>query len=103
MERLGLPKSHNVEVWNSRHSSNTPKYSEYLHGRLHREGYLLRDCRRLVNQDRNVVAACMLAHGHADGMVTGVTRHYNVALEGIRLALDPRPCERVIGVSVMLA
>ncbi|MEM9421435.1 MAG: NADP-dependent malic enzyme, partial [Pseudomonadota bacterium] len=103
MERLGLPKTHNIEIWNARHSSNTPTYTDYIYNRLQREGYLLRDCRRLVNQDRNVFAACMLAHGHADGMVTGVTRHYNVSLQGIRLALDPRPGERVIGVSVMLA
>lgn len=103
MDRLGLPKTHNVEIWNARHSSNGPLYTEYLHERLRRRGFLLRDCRRLVNQDRNVFGACMLAHGHADGMVTGVTRHYNVALENVQLALDSRPDERVIGMSVMLA
>ncbi|MGV6821191.1 MAG: NADP-dependent malic enzyme [Parvularcula sp.] len=103
MDRLGLSKSHNIEVWNARHSANAPTYAKYLYDRLQRQGYLMRDCRRLVNQDRNVFAACMLAHGHADGMVTGHTRHYNVALENIQLALDPRPGERVIGLSVMLA
>ena len=103
VERLGLPKSHKIEIWNARHSANTPLYTRYLYDRLQREGYLERDCRRLVNQDRNVFAACMLAHGHADGMVTGLTRHYNVALNNISLALDPRPGERVIGMSVMLA
>ena len=44
----------------------------------------------------------MLAHGHADGMVTGVTRHYDVALSNVRLALDPRPGERMIGMSIIL-
>ena len=44
----------------------------------------------------------MLAHGHADGMVTGITRHYDVALNNVRLALDPRPAERMIGVSINL-
>ena len=44
----------------------------------------------------------MLAHGHADGMVTGVTRHYDVALGNVRLALDPRPGERMIGMSIIL-
>ncbi|MCA8889092.1 MAG: NADP-dependent malic enzyme, partial [Parvularculaceae bacterium] len=56
-----------------------------------------------VNTDRNVHAACMLAHGHADGMVTGVTRHYDVALENMKLALDPRPGERLIAISIILA
>ncbi|MEX0644963.1 MAG: phosphate acyltransferase, partial [Parvularculaceae bacterium] len=62
-----------------------------------------RDAQRLVNVDRNVFGACMLAHGHADGMVTGVTRHYDVALDNIKLALDPRPGERLIGVSIILS
>ncbi len=31
-----------------------------------------RDAQRMVNQDRNVFAACMVAAGHADAMVTGV-------------------------------
>ena len=39
-----------------------------------RRGLLLRDCQRLVNQNRNVFAACMVATGDADAMVTGLTR-----------------------------
>ena len=38
----------------------------YLYERLQRKGYLLRDCQRLVNQDRNHFAACMVALGDAD-------------------------------------
>ena len=44
----------------------------------------------------------MLAHGHADGMVTGVTRNYNVAMRNVGLALDPRPGERIVGMSIIL-
>ena len=36
---------------------------------------------RLVNQDRNHFAACMVALGDADAMVTGVTRNFSVALD----------------------
>jgi len=42
---------------------------------------MLRDVQRLVNLDRNVFAACMVALGHADGMVTGTTRNYATALD----------------------
>jgi malate dehydrogenase (oxaloacetate-decarboxylating)(NADP+) len=91
------------EIHNARVSTHNPAYTEYLYKRLQRKGYLYRDVQRLVNTDRNVFGACMLAHGHADGMVTGVTRHYDVALENIKLAVDPRPGERLIGVSVVLA
>jgi malate dehydrogenase (oxaloacetate-decarboxylating)(NADP+) len=103
LESLGLSLNHDIEIWNARESANTRAYTEHLYGRLQRQGYLERDCRRLVNQDRNAFGACMLACGHADGMVTGVTRHYNVALRNVQLALDPRPDERVIGMSVILA
>ena len=103
METLGLSMNHEIEIWNARESAQTKEYTDYLYGRLQRKGYLERDCRRLVNQDRNTFGACMLAQGHADGMVTGVTRHYNVALRNVQYALDPRPGERVIGMSVILS
>ena len=64
---------------------------------------LLRDCQRLINQDRNLFAACMVALGDADGMVTGVTRNYSTALDDVRRVIDPKPGHRVIGVSIVLA
>ena len=78
------------------------EYSEFLYCRLQRKGYLLRDCQRLVNNDRNVFAACMVAMGHADGMVTGVTRNWYTAYEDVRNVLDARAGRRVIGVSLAL-
>ncbi|WOI53149.1 NADP-dependent malic enzyme [Parvularcula sp. LCG005] len=103
VRRLGLPKDHGVEIWNARHTEHNDLYTTYMYERLQRHGHLLRDCRRLVTQDRNVFGACMLAHDHADGMVTGLTRHYSVSLQNVSLALDPRPGERIIGMSAMLA
>jgi malate dehydrogenase (oxaloacetate-decarboxylating)(NADP+) len=44
----------------------------------------------------------MVAAGHADAMVTGVTRHYSVALGDVRQVIDPKPGERVVGVSIIL-
>jgi malate dehydrogenase (oxaloacetate-decarboxylating)(NADP+) len=79
------------------------EYAEFLFTRLQRKGYLLRDCQRLVNNDRNVFAACMVAMGHADGMVTGVTRNWTTAYEDVRKVLDARPRRRVIGVSIALS
>jgi malate dehydrogenase (oxaloacetate-decarboxylating)(NADP+) len=38
---------------------------------MQRKGFLLRDCQRLINNDRNHFAACMLALGDADAVVTG--------------------------------
>ena len=79
------------------------QYTEFMFQRLQRQGYLKRDCDRLVSNDRNVFAACMLALGHADGVVTGVTRNWSTCYQDIRRVLDGKPGERVIGVSILLA
>ncbi len=102
LKDAGLPENADFEIHHSRTAKHSGLYTEYLYNRLQRKGYLHRDAVRLVNTDRNVYAACMLAHGHADGMVTGITRHYDVALDNVRLALDPRPGERMVGMSIVL-
>ncbi len=99
----GLPTDADFEIYHSRTAPHAAVYADYLYERLNRRGVLKRDALRLVNTDRNVYAACMLAHGHADGMVTGVTRNFDVALTNVRLALEPRPGERLIGVCIILA
>ncbi|MEL7488627.1 MAG: phosphate acyltransferase, partial [Pseudomonadota bacterium] len=103
LANAGLPTDCEFEIHNARLSQHNPAYTDYLYKRLQRKGFLHRDAQRLVNTDRNVFGACMLAMGHADGMVTGVTRHYDVALNNCRLALDAREHERLIGMSVILA
>jgi malate dehydrogenase (oxaloacetate-decarboxylating)(NADP+) len=73
-----------------------------LYGRLQRQGYLLRDCQRLVNQDRNVFGALMVANGEADAIVTGTTRAYHQALADIRMALPGEPGRRVMGLTIVV-
>jgi malate dehydrogenase (oxaloacetate-decarboxylating)(NADP+) len=92
-----------IEIINAALSSRNAAYAAYLYERLQRHGYLQRDCQRLVNQDRNSFASCMVALGDADAMVTGVTRNFSVALDDVRRCIDPKPGHRVIGVSLVLA
>ncbi len=92
----------NIEIHNARLSKRNAVYAQFLYERLQRQGYLLRDCQRLVNQDRNHFAAAMIANGDADAMVTGVTRNFSVALQEIRRVVDPKPGHRVMGVSLVL-
>lgn len=101
MKQMGVPEG-SLEVVNARLSDRNPEYTDYLYARLQRRGYLKRDAQRLVNQDRNVFGSCMLALGDADGMVTGVTRNYDVALSDARLVLDPIPGQPVIGMSMVI-
>jgi malate dehydrogenase (oxaloacetate-decarboxylating)(NADP+) len=92
----------NVEISNARLSERNVDYANFLYERLQRNGFLLRDCQRMVNQDRNVFAACMVAMGDADALVTGLTRNFSVALDNVRRAIDNRPGHRPIGVSMAL-
>ena len=99
----GIELGEGIEVINAAMSTRNAIYTNHLYERLQRHGYLVRDCQRLVNTDRNHFAACMVALGDADAMVTGVTRNFSVALEDVRRVIDPKPGHRVIGVSLVVA
>src|SRR5208337_226743 len=99
----GVNNYDSFDIVNSATSEHSKDYAEFLYQRLQRQGYLYRDCLRLVNFDRNIFGACMLALGHADAMVTGVTRNWATALQDVRRVLDPKPSRRVIGVSVIIS
>ena len=101
MEQMGVPAG-TLEIINARLSDNNPLYTDFLYARLQRDGYLKRDVQRLVNQDRNIFGCCMLKNGDADGMVTGVTRNYDVALSDSRLVLDALPGKALIGMSMVI-
>jgi malate dehydrogenase (oxaloacetate-decarboxylating)(NADP+) len=102
-QALGVELGGNIEIINAAMSSRNAAYAAYLYERLQRQGFLQRDCQRLVNQDRNHFASCMVALGDADAMVTGVTRNFSVALEDVRRCIDPKPGHRVMGISLVLA
>ncbi len=92
-----------IEIHNARLSHRNARYAQLLYEKLQRKGYLLRDCQRLINQDRNHFAASMVAEGDADAMVTGVTRNFSIALEEVRRVIDDRPGHRVVGVSIIIS
>ncbi len=102
MQGLGMAALDGIEIHNARLSGANPKYVDFLYGRLQRRGFLNRDCQRMVNQDRNVFAACMVATGDADAMVTGLTRSTEVCLEDIGHAIDPAPNGIAFGLTLML-
>jgi len=100
---LGVELGGGIEIINAALSRRNTIYANYLYERLQRKGYLFRDCQRMVNQDRNTFAACMVALDDGDAMVTGVTRNFSVALDDVRRVIDPKPGHRVIGISLILA
>jgi len=101
MKSMGLGRG-SLEIHNARLSKDNARYVDYLYQRLGRRGFLKRDCQRMVNQNRNVFAACMVACGAADAMVTGLTRSFGVAYEDIRHVIDAKAKQRVFGLSIMV-
>ena len=100
---LGVELGGGIEIINAALSQRNTAYANYLYERLQRQGYLQRDVHRLINQDRNHFAACIVALGDADAMVTGVTRNFSVALDDVRRCIDHKPGHRVMGISLVLA
>ncbi|HUD53233.1 phosphate acyltransferase, partial [Parvibaculum sp.] len=103
LRNIGLDPNTDLDIRNARLSDRNSVYAEFLYKRLQRQGYLFRDCVRLVNNDRNIFSSLMVELGDADAMVTGVTRNYAVALEDVLRVIDPIEGRRVIGVTLVVA
>ena len=102
LARLGVDDPASFELHNSRHSPLVPKMVDHLYARLQRRGYMRRDCERMVNQDRNVFGALLLALGEADVMITGVTRHFRQTLNDVQLAVDAAPGHDPFGIHILV-
>jgi len=103
MDRVGIPSRNGIEIHNARLSTANQRYVELIYGRLQRQGFLRRDVQRMVNQGRNVFAACMVASGDADGMVTGITRRFPECFSDVTRVID-RARDRVpIGYSIVVS
>ena len=103
LAELGVGDPGSYEIENSAVSEHVPAMVDMLYQRLQRRGFLERDVKRMVNQDRNVFAASMVAAGHADAMVTGVTRSFNVCLDDTLRVIDPRPGQTLMGLTILVA
>ncbi len=98
-----LHDADSLEIVTAATTPHRQHYHDMLYERLQRKGILSRDVQRMVNQDRNVFAASMVAAGHADAMVTGVTRSFNVCLDDTLRVIDPRPGQTLMGLTILVA
>ncbi len=98
-----LPGGDTLEIVNARLSDRRTAYIDALYRRLQRKGLLVRDVQRLVNQERNIWGALMVAQGDADAMVTGLTRTYWQAFEEITRVVDPAPGDLLFGLTLLIA
>jgi len=104
VEKLGLAGAlDGIYIYNARVSNRNKDYTDLLYSRLQRKGLLYRDVQRMVNQDRNIFAALMVAQGDADAMVTGLTRNYHSTYDEIVRVIDPKPGEVVLGLTLLVS
>jgi len=103
MKKMGVADYQNIEIANAAISAHVDQYIDLLYPRMQRHGYLYRDVARMVKNDRNIFASCMLACGHGDALMTGLTRNYTVSLENITRVIDAKPDEFLFGISMIVA
>jgi malate dehydrogenase (oxaloacetate-decarboxylating)(NADP+) len=103
MASIGVAVPEGIVVQPMREARRNPDYVDFLYKRLQRRGALRRDVQRMINQNRNVFAAAMVATGDADAVVTGTTRSWGTCLEDVTRVLNPRPAARLFGLNLLLA
>ena len=99
---LGVDDPDDWEIQNSADSDLVPQMVDFLYQRLQRRGRTERDVRRMVNQERNVFSALLVALGHGDAMISGLTRTFSQTAREVNLVLDPKPGQVPFGVHMMI-
>jgi malate dehydrogenase (oxaloacetate-decarboxylating)(NADP+) len=102
LAELAVPETDEFEIQNSATSGHVPAMVDYLYQRLQRRGYTERDVRRMVNQDRNIFASLLVALGHGDAMISGLTRPFAQTMREVRMVLDPKPEAVPFGLHLMI-
>ena len=90
-----------IQIMNAALTKKLDEYINFLYGLLGRQGYLYRDCARMVKTDRNIFSACMLACGDGDAMITGATKNFYDSLDDIRKVIPVKDNHQLIGYSIL--
>ncbi|CUH85483.1 NADP-dependent malic enzyme [Thalassovita mediterranea] len=91
-----------LEVVNAANSRHLSQYKDFLYKRLQRKGFDRHDVHRMASRDRHVFSSLMLAHGHADGLITGATRKSAYVMELINHVFDADAAHGAVGVTALL-
>ena len=111
LKEIGYSENFDIEIVNSTSKKSKEKYLQYIFKKLHGDkGELepdiyqlyLKDCDRIIKNDKVVWGACMVACGDVDAMVTGNTRRYAQSLDKVLKVIDSRPGEIMYGLNMVV-
>ena len=102
LQELGVSDPDRFEIHNSRNSPLVPDMVNMLYDRLKRRGYLERDIKRMVNQDRNIFGSALLTMDQGAAMITGVTRPYAQTFRDVAKVIDMEKGRTPLGIHVMI-
>jgi malate dehydrogenase (oxaloacetate-decarboxylating)(NADP+) len=102
LTELGVDDADSFEIENSKTSRHIGEMNKYLYQKLNRRGFSERDVSRLVKHERNVFAALLVALGHGDAMISGLTRTFAQTAREINMVLDPKADEIPFGIHLMI-
>jgi malate dehydrogenase (oxaloacetate-decarboxylating)(NADP+) len=99
---LSVDDPDSFEIQNSADSDLVPQMVDHLYAKMQRKGYTERDVRRMVNQNRNTFAGLLLALGHGDAMISGLTRPFAQTMREVSQVIEPKPDAVPFGVHMMI-
>jgi len=103
LDNAGMSEAiHEIEVVNAATVDNLAEMSSMLYQRLQRRGFDQRDCHRIASRDRHVFSSLLLAHGEADGVITGVTRKSSHILSLVNYVFDAEPGDGAVGITAVI-
>ncbi len=102
LRELNVDAPESFEIQNSADSDLVPQMVEHLYARMQRKGLTERDVRRMVNQERNTFAGLLLALGHGDAMISGLTRTFAQTMREVSRVVEPKKGQVPFGVHMMI-
>lgn len=103
MKQMGLKNTDAVEISNAAVSPHVQQYIDHLYEKLQRKGFLYRDIVRMVKNDRNIFASCMLACNHGDALITGMTRGYHRSLENVSRVIEKKDGDVIFATTMVVS
>ena len=101
LAELEIPED-KITIIHNETSDRFEDYAQALHERRRRDGVTLEDARKIM-RSRNFFGSMMVELGEADGLISGLTQHYNETIRPALQVVGLRPgVQRVSGAYILI-